>query len=207
MTFNNFRKALIIVGLPLALIAFTYILQTPLESNIIMYCLFITFIVHWLIGIPSVIARTEHFFDLTGSLAVLSMLGFLYYTTHTLSSRASILLILCAIWTIRLGSFLFYRIKLQKIDKRFNELKMSYLSFLITWHLSAVWTFLTIICAICAIVSPYQQMLSFIDYILVVFWVMAFLIEFISDFQKLKFKMSILSISPFDLNKNKKLVF
>lgn len=180
-------QLLLIICMPVLLLLYTLAIGLALPVNLLLYCCAIAFLVHWVIAIPSLIAKTEFYFDLTGSLATLSMLAFLLLNAN-LSYRAILLLVLCAVWTIRLGGFLFYRIHKYKVDKRFNALKQSYLSFAITWQLSAVWTFLTILAAITAIVSPLQKPLALLDYVFVIFWFVSFCIETFADMQKLKFK-------------------
>lgn len=184
---TTLKRLFILICLPVLMFLYALAIGFALPVNLLLYCLATTFLVHWVIGLPSLIAKTEFYFDLTGSLATLSMLTYLLFNAN-LSQRAILLLVLCAIWTIRLGSFLFYRIHKYKIDRRFNTLKQSYLSFAITWQLSAVWTFLTILAAITAIVSPLQKPLVLLDYIFVIFWFISFFIETIADMQKLKFK-------------------
>ena len=147
-----------------------------------------TLAIHWLIGIPSIVSQTEKLFDITGSIAVWTMLLLVIFTQTTTSTRALLLATLCAIWTTRLGIFLLLRIQIHKVDKRFNDLKKSPIDFFNTWQLSAAWTFITLMCALSAIISPKQVSLNNVDGILICLWIMAFLIESIADMQKFKFK-------------------
>ena len=188
MKLEMFKKLAVAISIPLILFGFTLATQQDSPHNILVECLFISFVVHWFFGLQSIFLCTEKFFDLTGSIAVLSMLYYALQHVLNLGNRAILLLAFCAIWTIRLGAFLFIRIMLHKVDRRFNDIKKSPLSFIITWHLSATWTFLTIVAALCAITSSQQQPLFIIDMIFILMWLLGFFCEFFADLQKFRFK-------------------
>ena len=84
------------------------------DMPIIYLCVLLSFLIHWIIFIPSFIYKTEKFFDFTGSLAFLSVMGCAIYLKKdiigTLDLHSIILFVCVLVWTIRLGSFLFYRI-------------------------------------------------------------------------------------------------
>ena len=184
----DFKRLILIFFIPLIVTCYVYLLEIPLEKSYIMHCLMITFVVHIIFGAPSIIYKSEYLFDLTGSIAVLSMLVYLVIVVPNLGLRSLLLLVMASIWTIRLGSFLFLRIHKYKKDSRFDNLKQSFLSFIITWELSAVWTFITILCVISASVSVIQVELGLLDYLAIILWVLSFIIEVVADFQKLNFK-------------------
>ena len=156
-------------------------------------CLFSTFIIQWVVFLPSYYWHTEKFYDLTGSVTYIFItLVALYHKGQFIGPRADIRSLLLAmiiiIWALRLGSFLFMRILKDKEDRRFNEWKFSFALFLRTWTLQGMWIFLTSIAAITAIstrkiVAP--DTLLFVGGFL---WLFGFLFETISDFQKRKFK-------------------
>ena len=156
-------------------------------------CLFSTFIIQWVVFLPSYYWHTEKFYDLTGSVTYIFItLMALYHKGQFIGPRADIRSLLLAmiiiIWALRLGSFLFMRILKDKEDRRFNEWKFSFPLFLRTWTLQGMWIFLTSIAAITAIstrkiVAP--DVLLFVGGFL---WLFGFLFETISDFQKRKFK-------------------
>ena len=156
-------------------------------------CLFSTFIIQWIVFLPSYYWHTEKFYDLTGSATYIFItLVALYHKGQFIGPRADIRSLLLAmiiiIWALRLGSFLFMRILKDKEDRRFNEWKFSFPLFLRTWTLQGMWIFLTSIAAITAIstrkiVAP--DVLLFVGGFL---WLFGFLFEIIADFQKRKFK-------------------
>ena len=163
------------------------------EYPLLFICLFSTFIIQWVVFLPSYYWHTEKFYDLTGSVTYIFItLVALYHKGQFIGPRADIRSLLLAmiiiIWALRLGSFLFMRILKDKEDRRFNEWKFSFALFLRTWTLQGMWIFLTSIAAITAIstrkiVAP--DILLFVGGFL---WLFGFLFETISDFQKRKFK-------------------
>ena len=156
-------------------------------------CLFSTFIIQWVVFLPSYYWHTEKFYDLTGSVTYIFItLVALYHKGQFIGPRADIrsflLAMIIIIWALRLGSFLFMRILKDKEDRRFNEWKFSFALFLRTWTLQGMWIFLTSVAAITAIstrkiVAP--DILLFVGGFL---WLFGFLFETISDLQKRKFK-------------------
>ena len=71
----------------------------------------IGFILHWLIFIPSYIYQTEHYFDLTGSASYLSIVLFTFLALSELDIRSILIGVLIMVWAVRLGYFLFSRVK------------------------------------------------------------------------------------------------
>lgn len=165
------------------------------EYPLLFICLFSTFIIQWVVFLPSFYWHTEKFYDLTGSVTYIFItLVALYHKAQFIGPRADIrsllLAVIIIIWALRLGSFLFMRILKDKEDRRFNEWKFSFPLFLRTWTLQGMWIFLTSVAAITAIstrkiVAP--DLLLFIGAFL---WLFGFLFETISDFQKRKFKLN-----------------
>ena len=163
------------------------------EYPLLFICLFSTFIIQWIVFLPSYYWHTEKFYDLTGSVTYIFItLLALYHKGQFIVPRADIRSLLLAmiiiIWALRLGSFLFMRILKDKEDRRFNEWKFSFPLFLRTWTLQGMWIFLTSIAAITSIstrkiVAP--DVFFFVGGFL---WLFGFLFETISDFQKRKFK-------------------
>jgi steroid 5-alpha reductase family enzyme len=92
------------------------------------------------------------------------------------------------IWTLRLGSFLFRRIKRAGKDDRFDRIKQDFLAFLMTWTLSGLWVYLTAAAALAAIASTESQPLGVLAFIGIALWVLGFGIEAIADAQKSRFR-------------------
>ena len=85
----------------------------------------LSFIIHWLLFIPAYVFKTEKFYDLTGTISYISIVLYvLLSSNHGISKFGNIIVSsLIIIWTLRLGTFLFIRIKKAGEDKRFREIK------------------------------------------------------------------------------------
>tara|TARA_B100000427_G_scaffold154716_1_gene128680 strand:+ start:3985 stop:4869 length:885 start_codon:yes stop_codon:yes gene_type:complete len=156
-------------------------------------CALIPFIIHWTIFIPSMINQTEHYFDLMGSISyVTTCIVALYLVSFSgnLTLRSVIISFLIIIWAIRLGTFLFLRVKREGRDNRFNVMKTKFWWFLFTWTLGGLWVFVTMCAGLAAITSG--KTVDFfthpLDFIGLALWIIGFVVEVIADMQKTKFR-------------------
>jgi steroid 5-alpha reductase family enzyme len=152
-----------------------------------------SFLIHWLIFIPSYLAKSEKFFDITGTLAYLVMLFlaryFLSLNGYDLGLRAQIVVILVFIWSLRLGIFLFIRVFQVGEDTRFSDAKNSFFKFMMWFTISALWVFLTTINAITLILNNPDSIQDVYFYVGISIWLIGFLVEVIADNQKRQFRM------------------
>ena len=149
----------------------------------------IAFLINWIAFIPSYIAQTEHYYDITGTFTYLSILIFAFIYSDVLSNpRALLLTLLPTIWTLRLGLFLFKRIQKSGKDSRFDEIKTNFFRFLTSWTLQGLWAFITICAALAVITSTEQVNLGIYAVMGVIIWFFGFSVEVIADRQKTKFK-------------------
>ena len=84
------------------------------QNKIVINGIILVFIIHWVLYIPANIFKTEKFYDLTGSLAYISVISYILYSkTQSFGSGIGEIVISLAIiiWSGRLGTFLFLRIK------------------------------------------------------------------------------------------------
>lgn len=151
-------------------------------------CGVIAFAVNWLVFIPSNAAKSEHYFDLTGTITYLSVIAAAIYFTPDLSMRAKIVAAMVTIWALRLGIFLFTRVNRVGSDDRFDKIKVDPLRFFIVWTIQALWVLLTAACALVIITGGDQRELGLIGYAGITMWVIGFVIEVIADKQKTAFK-------------------
>ena len=117
----------------------------------VLYCAVICIGVQWLAWIPASMAKTERFYDLTGGLTYLTVVGFSLWAgsqSETPSLRELIVSLLVVIWALRLSSFLYLRIHRTGKDGRFDQLKTSPIRFLVPWTIQGLWVFLTMIVVI-----------------------------------------------------------
>ena len=157
--------------------------------------MFSIYFIHWIVFLPSYIAQTEKFFDITGTVAYLfSLLLTIYFLTITqniIHVRSLTILILIFVWSIRLGYFLFSRITRDKVDKRFTNLKKSFSKFFVTWTVSGMWVFITLLNGLTVIINNVSYFNDLFYVIGLATWIIGFSIEVISDEQKKRFKRNV----------------
>lgn len=146
------------------------------------------FLVQVLVWIPSAIARTERFFDATGSATfILVTLGVVLLSPSP-DARSLALAAMVIIWAVRLGSFLFIRIHRSGSDDRFDAIKVAPLPFLRVWIMQGLWVSITAAAAWIAIASGDQRGFDGFAVAGIVVWIVGMLIEVVADVQKTAFK-------------------
>ena len=162
---------------------------TPANSLLVEAALLI-FGLQVVVFIPSYLAQTEHFYDLTGGITYLSTMAFMAYRHQEIFGnwdlRSLVLTALIGIWAIRLSSFLFTRVKRVGKDGRFDSLKTSFTRFLLTWMLQGLWVFMCTYPALIALGSPTKNETTFLG-IGAAVWLLGWLYEVVADTQKTNF--------------------
>ena len=148
----------------------------------------IGFILHWLIFIPSYIYQTEHYFDLIGSISYISIVLFTFLALNNLDIRSVLIGLLIMVWAVRLGSFLFNRVKRDGKDNRFTVMKTKFWWFLFTWTLGGLWVFITMAAGLAAMTSAKVIPLGWYALIGIVLWLEGFIVEVVADHQKTRFR-------------------
>ena len=148
----------------------------------------IGFILHWLIFIPSYIYQTEHYFDLIGSISYISIVLFTFLALNNLDVRSILIGLLIMVWAVRLGSFLFIRVKRDGKDNRFTVMKTKFWWFLFTWTIGGLWVFITMAAGLAAMTSAKVVPLGWFALIGIVLWLEGFLVEVVADHQKNRFR-------------------
>ena len=168
----------------------TFLISTLTKLEIVENAILLAFLIHWLFFIPAYLLKTEKFFDLTGSLTYISIMIYVVYTKNNLQEQLGsiILASLIILWAVRLGSFLFLRIKKAGEDKRFREIKTSFARFFLLWTISGMWVSFCSMCALTAIASNDGVIVNNIFYIGLVTFLVGLSIEIIADSQKTKFR-------------------
>ena len=151
-------------------------------------CASIGFFLHWFVFIPSFFYQTEHYFDLTGSISYITIVLFTFFAVSNLDGRSLLIGVLIIIWAIRLGSFLFLRIKREGKDNRFTVMKTKFWWFLFTWTMGGLWVFITMAAGLAALTSAKVVPLGWFALVGVSLWLEGFIIEVVADYQKSKFK-------------------
>ncbi len=147
----------------------------------------LAFVIQWLAFIPAFLRQTERFFDLTGSITYISVVTLGILLAAAVDARAILLWAMVVIWAVRLGAFLFGRIRRAGKDNRFDDIKPSFLRFLNTWTIQAVWVTFTVGAALAGITTTNRQALDGFAVLGVLVWLMGFGIEVAADAQKSRF--------------------
>jgi len=149
----------------------------------------IAFVIQWLAFIPAYKFQTEHYYDLTGSFTYLTVVVTAYILGNgSENMRAALITFLVIVWALRLGSFLFLRIRKDGKDTRFDEIKPVWHRFLGAWTLQGLWVFVTLAAALAVITSKQTVPLGIYAWIGLAVWVFGFAIEVVADYQKRLFK-------------------
>ena len=151
-------------------------------------CGALAFAVNWLVFIPSAIAQTEKFYDLTGGITYISVTIAAVALTPELDLRGRIVGAMVVIWSARLASFLFMRISRDGKDSRFDNIKNRPPRFFLAWTLQGLWVLLTAATAFAVITGGNSKPIGIIGYIGMAVWAAGMLIEIIADRQKSKFR-------------------
>ncbi len=151
-------------------------------------CGVFAFAVNWLVFVPSFLGQTERYFDATGSLTYLGLLALALAATEGRDARAWLLAAMVAAWAVRLGSFLFRRIREDGSDGRFDSIKPSFIRFLMAWTLQGLWVFLTLSCALAAMTSAEKVPLGGWALLGGFLWATGFVLEVVADNQKRAFR-------------------
>jgi steroid 5-alpha reductase family enzyme len=178
--------ALIVVGVLFALAGSqgsSQVLTLPLYALLVA----LAFLIQWVVFIPSFLRQTEKFFDLTGSLTYISLSTIAVLFSANVDARAILLYAMVLIWAVRLGAFLFTRIRKAGKDDRFDDLKPSFIRFLNVWTIQGLWVTFTAAAALIAITSANRKTLDVFALVGVLLWLLGFITEVVADAQKTRF--------------------
>lgn len=152
-------------------------------------CALVAYAINWLVFIPSNAAKTERFYDLTGSVTYITVTVLAVVLSGGPDARALIVAAMVIIWAARLGTFLFRRIRRDGRDGRFDEIKTSPLRFFMTWTLQGLWVLLTAAAALAIITNTGDSRnLGWVAWLGIAIWVLGFTFEVVADRQKSVFK-------------------
>ena len=121
--------------------------------SVFAWCGVFAYGVQWIVFIHAWQTLSEKFFDLTGSLTYVVMAVAAVIMSAAYDLRAITLLVLISIWALRLGPFLYFRIKQAGEDKRFRSIRIYFPTFFMTWTIQGTWVYLTSCAALAAITS------------------------------------------------------
>jgi len=151
-------------------------------------CIGIAFAIQWVAFVPAYLRRTESFFDLTGSITYIAVMTAAVSLSPFDDTRSYLLLALVAIWALRLGTYLFRRIRSAGFDRRFAEIKQSLPRFLAVWTLQGLWVSVSLAPALAAVTSAARKEIGALAVCGTVVWAIGFTIEVVADRQKSRFR-------------------
>lgn len=152
-------------------------------------CAGLAFVVNWLAFVPAALFQSDRFYDTTGALTYLTVIAAACAASWPLDPRSAIVAVMVAVWTVRLGSFLFTRIHAAGgTDVRFAKIKVNPPRFLVAWTLQALWVIFTASAALVIITAPEPAPLDGFFWAGAVLWVIGFAFEVIADEQKRRFR-------------------
>ncbi len=151
-------------------------------------CGLLAFVINWIVFVPSNRAQTEHYYDLTGSITYLTVTAVALLLSDDLDARAVIVGAMVWIWALRLGSFLFRRVRRDGRDGRFDKIKTNPLRFFMAWTIQGLWVLLTLAAALAIITGEGREPIGWLAGVGIALWVGGFAIEVTADQQKSIFK-------------------
>jgi steroid 5-alpha reductase family enzyme len=151
-------------------------------------CVLLAFVVQWIAFVPAYLLQTERFFDITGSLTYVAVVVVAVLLSAGTDARSLLLLAMVVVWAVRLGSYLFVRIRKAGADARFEDIKPSFPRFLNTWTLQGLWVTLTLAAALAAITTTERVALGTVTAIGLLVWVVGIALEATADAQKSRFR-------------------
>ena len=151
-------------------------------------CGALAFAVNWFAFGPAYLKQTEHYYDLTGGITYLATIGVAVFLSSPLDLRGQLVAAMVVIWSLRLASFLFLRVKAAGKDGRFDVIKTKAPRFFLAWTLQGLWVVFTAAAAWAIITGGVREPLGVIGIVGVVVWAAGMTIEIVADNQKSKFK-------------------
>ena len=150
-------------------------------------------VLNWAAFVPSAIAQSDKFYDTMGAITyftVTLLTAYAAYTFHgDLDTRSLVVAAMVILWCVRLGTFLFIRIKNSGgSDSRFEKIKKKPARFLAAWTLQALWVVLTASAAVAIITAENRVEIEAFFYVGSAIWLFGFVFESVADAQKSKFK-------------------
>ena len=148
----------------------------------------LVYVVQWVAFIPAFITQSERFFDITGSITYVSVTTIAVLLSPVKDGRSVLLMAAVLVWAVRLGTFLFTRVQKEGKDGRFDELKPSFLRFLLVWTLQGLWVTFTASAALVGITTQVRRPLGIAALVGFVAWLIGMAVEVAADTQKSRFR-------------------
>ncbi|MBM31702.1 MAG: hypothetical protein CL764_02470 [Chloroflexi bacterium] len=148
----------------------------------------IIFLFQWISFIHSYYLNSEYYFDLVGSMTFVLIIISAFLLSDLKDLRSILLFSIIVIWGIRLGSFLFFRIRSKGFDDRFSLIRTDFFKLLFLWNLQGMWILFSISPALISLLSEKKNSMDFLGYLGFSVWVLGFFLEVVADYQKMIFR-------------------
>lgn len=141
----------------------------------------VSLFIQLILFIPAFIYKTDKLTDLSYSISFFILAFFAFW--QSLREMSHILLfIMISLWAIRLGAYLFIRIRKIDRDKRFDGIRENFFRFLKFWIGQGIVVWLVMISSILYFNQIVE--INYISYLGLALWFIALAIETIADWQK-----------------------
>ncbi|GAB9472787.1 hypothetical protein Gpo141_00009956 [Globisporangium polare] len=152
--------------------------------------------VQWLSALYAIPKQDERFFDLTGSItfATVSLLALVLSSSSDKGDfsplwRSVLLTAMVWFWCVRLGSFLYLRIREVGEDTRFAEIRVNPVRFFSVWSIQGLWVFLTVLPVLLSLAhSTQDEHVTVFDVVGTFLWIIGYAVEVVADHQKTLFR-------------------
>lgn len=142
--------------------------------------------INLLMFIPAFIYKTDKLTDLSYSLTFIILATILFlFNTYSLSKL--LLWVMVAAWGVRLGSYLFIRIRKMKKDPRFDDKRDDFFKFLKFWMVQGLTAWLVMMSST-LFFNLERTSFNYLSIIGLMVWASGLTIESIADYQKYQFK-------------------
>ncbi len=148
----------------------------------------LAFVIQWVVFVHAFWNKTEKYFDLTGSVTYITVILLAVILSPKKDLRSWMVVGMVSVWALRLGTFLFQRIKKAGEDRRFRDIKKSFPRFLQTWTLQGLWVTFSLAAALVVVTSQKRVPVDIFAVVGLLVWLFGFGIEAIADRQKSIFR-------------------
>lgn len=148
------------------------------------FTLLISLGINFLMFLPAFYFKTDKLTDISYAATFIAIALFMVFNTEITFGK-TILLLMIITWAVRLGGYLLMRIRKIGRDKRFDDMRESFLRFGRFWVLQAVSVWVIMISSTLFFANTLNlTTLSLVGFIV---WLAGLLIEGFADYQKFKF--------------------
>lgn len=156
--------------------------------SVLLICALVAYAINWIAFVPAALYQRETFYDLTGAITYISVIAIACLLSAPLDLRAGLVAGMVALWALRLGSFLFLRIRAAGSDGRFDAIKRDPARFLVVWTMQALWVVMTAGAALAVIAGPQRPGPDVWLVLGGLVWVVGMALEVVADAQKSAFR-------------------